>query len=360
MSRAKKDKSAKRQRRHSPEPPAAATTKKAFDLPRDSVYAADPIAELRICGARGVVPADEAGDLDTEPGPDIPVKDMRRLRKALNPVFKENVNRRSVKTPVIIAKIDGVATVLVGKRRVRAARASNRLRLKDGRPLIKVRCVMQRETTALAILQTVIGENNNREDDSLADKIEKLKAYLALGPSEADAAVEFGVGPDRVRDWLDYDDRADDEIKAAVETGKIPASTGLELAKIRDVARQRAALAKILAGSGVRDRSARAARALAQGANDRTTATDRKSQKLLLAYLQKPDPDRHRSSTADQAFWRGVVDALKVVTGQEADDPRVAAALAEARSSAPTPANKGAPVPRTPAEVDANTEARAE
>jgi len=361
---------AKRRRRQ--DPSATTTTKKAFNLPRDSVYAADPITELRICGARGVVPANESGDLDTPPGPDIPVKDMRRLSKALTQTFLENVDRRSVKTPIIIAKIDGVATVLVGKRRVRAARASNRKRMKDGRPLIKVRCVMQRETSVIAILQTVIGENNNREDDTLADKIEKLKAYLAEGPSEADAAVEFGVGVDRIRDWLDYDDRAADRVKAAVDAGKIPASTGLELAKIKDVDKQHQALDKLLTGTGVRDRSARAARALAQGANDRTTATDRKSQRLLLAYLTSGGaapgspregvhakassggaaPGSPREDAPEEEFWRGVVETLKVVTGQEAADPRVTRALAEARSSATTPAPTTKGAPKAPSEAN--------
>lgn len=309
------------------------TTKKAFALGRDSVYVADPIKDLRICGARGVVPADEAGDLDTPPGPDIPVKDLRRLRRPLSPVFVENIDRRTVRTPIVIAKIDDVATVIAGKRRARAARRGNRRRMKDGRPLMKVRCVMQRETDAASVLATVISENNNRTDDTLADKVEKLRAYLALGPSEEDAAVEFGVGVDRVREWLAYDDQALDAVKKAVEDERIPASTGLELARIRDADKQRAALEKILVGAGVRDRSARAARALAQGAEGRPTATDRKSQRMLLDYLQKPDPDRHRGSTADQAFWRGVVDALRIVTGQEASDPRVAQALAEARSA---------------------------
>jgi hypothetical protein len=138
---------------------------------------------------------------------------------------------------------------------------------------------------------------------------------------------------DRIRDWLDYDDRATDRLKAAVDAGEIPASTGLELAKIKDVDRQHQALDKLLAGTGARDRSARAARALAQGANDKPTATDRKSQRLLLAYLQEPSPDPGRARHApDAEFWRGVVEALKVVTGQEAD-ARVIRALSEARSS---------------------------
>jgi len=326
--------------------PPSSKTKKAFDLKRDSVYVADPIADLRICGARGVVPASEAGDLDTAPGPDIPVKDMRRIRTPLSPEFLANIDRRSVRTSVIIAKIDNVATVLAGKRRVRAARASNRKRARDGRPLMKIRCIMQRDVSELAILQVLIDENNARLDDSLADKVEKLKRFLKEGPSEADAAIEFCVSIDRIREWLAYDDHATDAVKAAVEAG-LPASTGLELAKIKDVERQIAALDKILAGPGVRDRSARTARALAQGANDVPTATDRKSQRMLLAYLQAPErqPKKH-TSVADREFWRGAIETLKAVTGQEAD-PIVTRAIAEARSlgkapvDAPVDANDG-------------------
>ncbi len=320
--------------------------KKAFDLSRDSIYVADPISDLRICGAKGVVPADEAGDLDTPPGPAIPVRDARRLQKPLAGI-KASVDLRGVKRPIIIGKIDDVATVLDGKSTVRAARASNRRRAQDGRPPIRVRCVMQRDVSPLAVLSTMITTNNNRTEDTLADKVDKLVAYLGdpSTPSEADAAIEFGVTVDRIRDWVDFADQAIGDVKEAVDAGTISASTALEIAKIKEVDGQKAALAKILGAPDARDRSARAARAIAQGANGTPTITDRRSQRLLLSYLQAPAPARRSSTPSEEGFWQGVVEALKAVTGQAAD-PRVIRAIAEARTQ-PSPTAEKKTTPRT-------------
>jgi hypothetical protein len=274
----------------------SATTKKAFDLPRDSVYVADPIADLRVCGGRGVLCEEEAGDLDTEPGPDVPVRDARRLAQALSESFLANIARDNVRTPIVIGNIDGVATVVEGKSRVRAARRANRQRALLGVPPMRVRCVMQRNVSRLAVMATVISGNNARRDDDLADRIEKLRAYLEGGASELDAATTFNVKQATIRDWLAYDDHATDEVKRAVADNLVGASTAMELAKVKDPDVQRAALAKVLGGAGVKQRSARAARALRRGveAGDGAggdgapvAATDRKSQALLLAYVER-------------------------------------------------------------------------
>lgn len=313
-------------------PPTAKTTKKAFDLSRDSVYTADPITELRICGAAGVIPPEEAGDLDTPPGPDVPVQDHRRLSRPVRPGTIASIARYGVKQPIIIAKIDDVATVIAGKSRVRAARRENRLRMlrAGGEPMIKPRCVMQRDVSPRAILGTMITENNVREDDDLADRIEKLRMYLEVGGSEADAATEFGVKQSTILDWLDYDDHATDETKAAVETG-LPASTAAELAKIRDPDEQRAALRKLLSGSKTTQRSARAARALRRGVCGTPTATDRKSQRMLLEHLDRKAAARELEDDAE--FWRGVRATLRMVTGSKKSDDKIVDALSAARGS---------------------------
>lgn len=305
------------------------TTKKAFDLSRDSVYTADPITELRICGASGVVPDEEAGDLDTEPGPDVPVQDQKRLARTLKPGFLANIARDGVRTPITIAKIDDVATVIAGKSRVRAARAANRRRAKEGMPLIKIRCVMLRDTSKGSILSAMIGENNAREEDDLADRIEKLKALLASGASENDAATTFGVKIGTIRGWLDFDDHATDETKKAVKNG-LPASTAAEVAKIKDPDEQRDTLAKIMSAPGTKQRSARAARALRRGANGTPTATDRNSQVLLRDHVEKMI--ERGDLNKDARFWDGVHHALRLITGAKDIDDRLVKILAEARS----------------------------
>lgn len=295
-----------------PKSSSGSTTKRTFDLSRDSIYVADPATELRICGGRGILPPDEAGELDTEPGPDIPVHDQRRLEKPVPPQTLASVHRDGVLQPVVIAKVDDVATVVAGKRRVRAARASNLRRAKEGRPLIRVRCVILRDASSLTIKGAIIRENSHREDDDLADKIEKLRAYLADGGSEQDAATEFCVQLATVRDWLDYDDHATDAVKQAVQDGKIPASTAMELAKVHDADRQRTLLDRVLATPGRKQRSARRARAIARGEDQRPVVVGRRDQRELLRAVSR---ERDSAASDRRDYWRGVEHALVVVTG---------------------------------------------
>ena len=315
---------------------ASSTTRRSFDLARDSIYVADPITELRICGGRGVLPREESGDLDTPPGPDLRVADQRRLEQAILPQTLTSVDRVGVIEPVVIARIDDVPTVIAGKGRVRAARRSNRLRVEDGRPLIKVKCVTQRDVSAQAIMATLIAENNLRTEDTLADRVEKLRAFLSCGGAEVDAAVHFGVTQSTIRDWLTFDDHATDQVKTAAREGKVSASTAAELARIRDPDRQRAALGQVLGRSGKKQRSARAVRAIARGETQPDRATDRRSQLLLLTHLS--DDQDSRWSGEDSEYWRGVVDALRLVTGTEttAVEGDLVQALGAARGTATT------------------------
>jgi phosphopantetheine adenylyltransferase len=330
-----------------------ATTKKAFDLPRDSVFAADPIKDLRICGGAGVLSQTQSGDLDTPPGPNIPVRDQRRIARPLKPGLVENIDRFGVKQPIVIAKIDDIPTVIVGKGRVRAAREANRRRIADGQPLLKIRCVMQRDTSRVAIMNTILSENNAREDDDLADQIEKVKELIEAGGSEADAAIACCVKQSTIRTWLDYDDRAVDELKAAVKEKGIKASTAIEIAKIRDPDEQRATLDRIIASPGSRQQSARAARALRHEANGTPVAMDRRSQRLLLSHVigilnseeihEKYEtegwcPSCSRAASDDlgnhEEFWRGARSALALVTGSGGADPKMIDALAIAVAKA--------------------------
>ena len=154
--------------------------RKSFDMSRDSIYVADPITELCIVGGKGVLPADEAGDLDTEWEAGMPLNDLKRLKKPLEQPFKANIAHRGVNTPVIIAKIGDVATVIAGKSRIRAARAANRERKKRGEPLLKVKCVMQRDVSVVALVATMVSENNARRDDDLRGKIRRRRPHPRL------------------------------------------------------------------------------------------------------------------------------------------------------------------------------------
>lgn len=303
-------------------------SKKAFDLGRDSVYVAEPIEDLRIVGGKDILPPDEAGPLDTEWEEGMPLKDLKRLKKPLTLEFKANIKHRGVTVPIVIAKIDDVATVVAGKSRVRALRAANRERKLEGLPLLKVKCVIQRDTSKAALLSTMVRENNHRRDDDLGDRIEKAKEMLDSGMSEADVANEFGVKQTTLRGWLDFDDHATDATKQAVKEGRVPASTAAELAKITDPEEQNKTLATMLTAPEKKARSARAAKALRRGKQGSKSASDRVSQQFLLKHVQ--NISHSRGTERSIAFWEGAEEMLKLVLGEDCDE-RLQNALAKAR-----------------------------
>lgn len=307
--------------------------KKAFDLPRDSVYSAEPIADLRIIGGAGLLVEEESGELDTEYADGMPLKDLRRLKKALDEEFCANVAFHGVKIPIIIAKIEDVATVVAGKSRVRALRRANHARLERGEPLMRVRCIIQRDTTHEALFATMVTENNARRDDDLADKIEKAIAMIDSGKySEQDVALHFTVKQTTLRGWLDFDDHATDATKQAVKEGRVGASTAAELAKIHDPEEQNKALAEMLIAPEPRGRSARAAKMLRKGGAKVGNASDRKTQVTLLSFMQAAS--HPRASEKTMAWWEGAEEMLKLVTGSKETDEKLLKILNEARIAA--------------------------
>lgn len=301
--------------------------KKAFDLSRDSVYVADPITDLRIIGGTILEP-DEAGDLDTDPDETNPLNRSNRLRTPLSEAFKANIAHRGVDTPIKIVKLDDVAVVVAGTSRVRAARAANRERKKRGELLIKIKCVIQRDVSKLALISSVASENSARHDDSFSSKLDQLKIMIDAGASEEDAARVFAVSPATIRGWLVFEDQATEATKQAVRDGRVPASTAAELARIKEPEAQDAALATMLSAPERKARTTRAAKML-RGAKGSKGLTSRKEQEKFLDHVQKMSHGA-RSEKA-LAFWEGVEEALKLVLGKEIDE-RLKNAMTKARA----------------------------
>ena len=301
--------------------------KKAFDLSRDSVYVADPITELCIQGGTVIGAEDEHGNLDTDPTDDMEVDDLLRLKRPLKASFRNNIRKRGVNTPIIIAKLGGVAVVVEGKSRVRALRAANRQREKDGEPLLKVRCVMQRDTSKMALLATMISSNNSRMDDDFVDKLAKLKVFIDMGGSEADAADFYGVGQQTIRGWLQFEDQATDETKQAVKEGRLGSSAAAEVARIKDPDEQRDKLTALLTAPDKGARGVKAARA-ARGAKSSKALEGKREQAKFLNYVQ--NITHTTKSDRVMGYWEGVEDALKLVL----DGKNVHDRLMEARKEA--------------------------
>ncbi len=312
----------------------ATTSKKAFDLSRDSIYVAEPITELCLVGGQNPefkLPEDQWGDLDTEADDTHALYD-ERLSLPLSEEFIANIDAYGVLVPILIAKVDGLACVVAGRQRVRAARVVNRRRKARGEPLIKIRCAVRRSNDS-GLLGAMIVENEARMDDAVETKISKLRRLLDRGVSEADAAITFGCSQATIRGYLAYDDHATDSVKKAVESGRISQTAAAHVVKLKDPEKQQAALDVLLSQPAGSKLSRRAAKTAAKRvAKPESTAENmtRREQKRFIDFVQGlPHPN---ASEKTLAWWQGVEDALKLVVGSEGVDERLTATLAKFRA----------------------------
>lgn len=246
-------------------------SKRAFDFSRGNMWTADP-NELVIIG--GAILGDtERGPHDTADGPEHMLYD-RRIEKPLDEAFILNIDAHGVLEPVLVTKINDRPVIVAGRRRVRGARAANQRRAQRGEPLIKVEFKMARQK-GNGLLGAMRSENEAREDDSPLAKLENIKEMLARGVSQEDVAVNFCLSPEYVAQLLNFDNVATDEVKAALQSGRMSLRAAAELARVKDPDKQRAALASyteiVAAGDTTRGkrvgtlRAAQAARAQAEG-----------------------------------------------------------------------------------------------
>lgn len=302
--------------------------RRAFDFARGNLWSIDPNELCIIGGSR--LPASERGSLDTDHGPEHDLYD-ERVAEALTEEFVNSVDAHGVDTPILIVKLDDVATVIAGRKRVRAARIVNARRKKAGEPPIKIDCKLKRATGS-GLLAAMITENEARTDDGLLTKIEKLKRLLNRGVSVEDAAVHFSVSVATVKGWLSFEDHATAETKAAARGGRLSASAAAELTKIADPDKQREKLAEMIGSVGSGEKvSARAARAASRVARGKAVGVaDKKTQKKLLRVVQ--GTSHPNISEKGAAWWEGAEEMLKLVIGEADVDPRLRGKLDEAVS----------------------------
>lgn len=303
---------------------AARNSKRSFDFARNTMWTIDP-DDLCIIGGKKL-PAAERGNIDTDDGEEHELYDPR-IFDPLTEEFILNIDAHGVDTPIVIAKIDGVPVVIFGKTRVRAARVANRRRKARGEPLISVDCKIKRGNTT-SLLAAMIVENENRKDDGILAKIDKLKRLMARGVSVDDAAVIFGKKVQTVKGWLAFEDNATKETKKAAESGRLSPTAAAALAKIKDPDEQRKTLEGMLSTEGrVTKDSAKSAARAANGKKVAISVGDKRTQRRLLTYVQGLS---HGSvSEKTMAWWEGVEDALKLVIGEEDVNPRLVGKLDE-------------------------------
>jgi ParB family chromosome partitioning protein len=130
-----------------------------------------------------------------------------------------------------------IVECVYGRQRVKAAREANRRLREEGNSaeLIKVpaKIVRGNDSTMTAVMIT---ENEQRQDDDIVIKAQKLERYVALGNTMEDAEIVFGVSRDTLENWQRVLQLDPTILKQINRTGKrgggIPMVVAIELADL--------------------------------------------------------------------------------------------------------------------------------
>lgn len=319
--------------------------KRAFDFARGNLWLCDPTDDLCIVGGADVLEGDEVGALDTEADETNPLYD-ERIRVELAEEFVRNIDAFGIITPIVIAKVGDLACVVAGRQRVRAARVVNCRRQRSGQKPITVPCQMRRAND-VGLMGAMISENEQRFNDGPLAKLEKFKRFMERGVSVDDAALAFGIKPDTAKGWLSFDDHASARLKKLVADEKITFYAALRIARLKDVAKQDAAIDDAFDGGTPEDdgddeadegaggngkprkkvsysKANKSAKKTRHG-HDNDGVGTRDLKKVLAVVVAMPHPNASKETLA---WWSGVEAAMRFVLGTEGDvDERLAKAL---------------------------------
>jgi ParB family transcriptional regulator, chromosome partitioning protein len=156
----------------------------------------------------------------------LPIDEAMVLSIMANGIYEPVVVRKNGET----GKGAPIVEVVDGKQRVKHAREANRRLKAQGKELVLVPAVRRRGEDA-DLFGCMITTNDVRRDDSPLVRARKCARYLALGRSEQQAAVTFGVTTTTIRSWLELLE-CSKEVQAMVEKGEMPASIAVKLAKL--------------------------------------------------------------------------------------------------------------------------------
>lgn len=243
--------------------------KKSFDVTRKATYVFQPEAGPSGVSIVGI------DDKNTELHP---LYDPR-ITAPITDDEIANVISVGIVTPIIVAKRNGVATVIDGRQRVRRAREANILIAKHSKDpdfiakygdkveLITVEAKVLPPGYTDAELALMGATGNIRVEESMLSKAERAKKIMTMFPAkmvDADkyrhVAQGFGVSETAVRQWLSLVEAAA-PVRRAVERGDISATAAAKLAKAGTVAEQTAALDEMLKEGGGKATVAKAQRA---------------------------------------------------------------------------------------------------
>lgn len=245
-------------------------SKQAINAPRSNLFLVDP-AVLTIVG------------LDTKDGPEHALYDPR-IKFPLDERLVKNIAVHGVIQAVNVRKDGEAIQVVEGRQRVRCAREANKLLAKEGKEPIRVPVKIERGQDHI-MFGIMVSANEHRRDDTPLAKAQKLQRYLAMGRTEEEAMVMFGVTLQTIKSWLVLLD-LDPKVQKAVEEDKLSAHAASGLAKLPR-AEQREKLTTLLTSTASSGR--RASRTQTDKQTTGESKVSKRQINRLLALLQKDE-----------------------------------------------------------------------
>ncbi|WP_186177799.1 ParB/RepB/Spo0J family partition protein [Burkholderia gladioli] len=156
-----------------------------------------------------------------------------RVHLPVDEVMAHSIDYQGVQQPITISKNPetGETEVVAGRQRVKAARLANVWRTSRGQPLRQIPGVVFQGKRESAI-ETIVAENEQRQDDTPLGRADKMRQVLALGRSEGHVAMIFHCSVATVRSTLALLECCND-VQKAVESGKVSLTHASKLAKMK-------------------------------------------------------------------------------------------------------------------------------
>jgi ParB family transcriptional regulator, chromosome partitioning protein len=166
---------------------------------------------------------------------------QERAHEPVDEALAANMAEYGFTSTIQICKDGPNLEVVVGRRRVKAARRANEIRAEKGLPPIKVKCEVVRGT-ALQMALRMVSENALRKDVHPLDMAADCQGLLDIGASPEQAAMSCGKTLPQFRALLKLLD-LDVAVQAAIRAGDLSVSAGIQLADLTRE-QQKAELAK--------------------------------------------------------------------------------------------------------------------
>jgi ParB family chromosome partitioning protein len=244
-----------------------------------------------------------------------------RIKLQLDEAMVRNIMHHGVRVPIIVRKNGDkngrpVVEIVDGKQRKAHAIEANKRLVAEGKEPIRLPAVRARGEVA-DMYGIMISANEIRRDDSIGVKARKLQRYLAMGRTEAEAAVVFGVTLPTVKNMLAHLELHPD-VQKRVESENLPSTVAKELGKLPQE-EQPAALAQLVESGNLKGaKGVPAAKNVSRGQSARTAAKipispkvrDRVTSALASAEFKALDTQVAKAVVAGILFASGDKDAL--------------------------------------------------